>query len=238
MSLYRDVAVVLRTYRLGEADRIVVLMTKERGKVRAVAKGVRRTKSKFGSRLEPGSYVDLQLYETRGELDIVSQVETIEPHRRTREDLSRLSRTAALLEAVDNVAQEGEPSPRVHDMLVGGLRAVEDQNPPLVTAAFYLKLLAQEGLAPEVEVCVGCAEEDVDFAWAPEAGGVRCGSCGGGRPMSDEALSVVRAILGGGLNVALSLPEGSLSHEVEALATTAFEQHVERRMRAPRVLHD
>ncbi|MCB0996392.1 MAG: DNA repair protein RecO, partial [Acidimicrobiales bacterium] len=78
MSLYRDSAVVLRTHKLGEADRIVVLMTRESGKVRAVAKGVRRTGSKFGSRLEPGSYAALQLHEGRGELDIVTQAETIE----------------------------------------------------------------------------------------------------------------------------------------------------------------
>ena len=129
MSLYRDTAVILRTYRLGEADRIIVLMTKGHGKVRAVAKGVRKTRSKFGSRLEPGSYIQVQLYEGRGELDIVTQAETVEAYRRTREDLGRLSRAASLLEAVDQVAQDREPAPRLHDMLVGGLRTVEETEP-------------------------------------------------------------------------------------------------------------
>lgn len=238
MSLYRDVAVVLRTHKLGEADRVVVLMTRGHGKVRAVAKGVRRTGSRFGSRLEPGSHIQVQLHEGRGELDVVTQTETVEPHRRTREDLSRLGRAAALLEAVELVAQDREPAPKLFDMLVGGLRTVEERNPPLVAAAFYLKLLATEGVGPELDACVGCGEEDGPMAMAIEAGGLRCRSCGGGRPVSDEALAVTRAVLGGGLNVALSLPEGAVTHEVHALATSALEGHLERRLKATRVLHD
>ena len=113
MSLYRDYAIVLRTYKLGEADRIVVLMTRSHGKVRAVGKGVRKTTSKFGSRLEPGSYIQVQLHEGRGDLDIVTQTETVEPYRRTREDLSRLSRSSSLLEAVEQLAQEREPTPKL-----------------------------------------------------------------------------------------------------------------------------
>ncbi|MFZ4519072.1 MAG: DNA repair protein RecO [Microthrixaceae bacterium] len=238
MSLYRDTAVVLRTHKLGEADRVVVLMGRATGKLRAVAKGVRRTGSKFGSRLEPGSHVHVQLHEGRGELDIVTQTESVEPFPRTREDLSRLSRAAALLEAVDQVAQDREPAPRLFDMLVGGLRTVEERNPPLVAAAFYLKLLSAEGVAPELDRCVGCGDEDGPFALVLERGGVHCRACGSGRPVTDEALAVSRAVLGGGLNAALALPEGMVTHEVEALATTALEGHLERRLRAVRVLHD
>lgn len=238
MSLYRDVAVVLRTHKLGEADRIVVLMTRSTGKVRAVAKGVRRTGSKFGSRLEPGSYVSVQLHEGRGELDIVTQAETVQPFRRTREDLSRLGRAASLLEAVEQLAQDRQPSPRLHDMLVGGLRTVEDRNPPLVAGAFFLKLLAVEGVAPELDACVACGEEDGELALALDVGGLRCRSCGGGRRISDEALAVSRAVLGGGLNAALDLPDGAVTHEVESIATSAIETHIERRLRALHVLHD
>lgn len=238
MSLYRDQAVVLRTHKLGEADRVVVLMGRATGKVRAVAKGVRRTGSKFGARLEPGSNVQVQLFEGRGELDIVTQAETVEPYRRTREDLSRMGRVASLLEAVDQVAQDREPAPRLFDMLVGGLRTVEERNPPLVAAAFYLKLLAAEGVAPELDRCVACEEEDADFSLALELGGLRCRSCGGGRSISDEALAVSRAVLGGGLNAALALPQGAVTHEVEALATTLLETHLERRLRAVHLLHE
>lgn len=238
MSLYRDVAVVLRTHKLGEADRIVVLMARSTGKVRAVAKGVRRTGSKFGSRLEPGSHVALQLHEGRGELDIVTQAETVEAYRRTREDLTRLGRAASLLEAVEQLAQDRQSSPRLFDMLVGGLRTIDERNPPIVTGAFFLKLLAVEGVAPELDACVGCGEEDGALALALEAGGVRCRSCGGGRPVTDQALSVCRAVLGGGLNAVLDLPEGAVTHEVDAVATAALELHIERRLRSLKVLHD
>ena len=206
MSLYRDYAIVLRTYKLGEADRIVVLMTRGHGKVRAVGKGVRKTSSKFGSRLEPGSYIQVQLHQGRGDLDIVTQTETVEPYRRTREDLSRLSRSSSLLEAVEQLAQEREPTPKLFDMLLGGLRTVEESNPAMISAL--------------------------------EAGGVRCTSCGGGRPVSPEALSVSRAVLGGGLNAVLTLPEGPVTYEVESLATKALEAHIERRLRALRLLHE
>src|SRR5579864_2924661 len=105
MGLYRDQGVVLRTIRLGESDRIVTLVTQAHGKVRAVAKGVRKTKSRFGSRLEPTTHVSLLLYEGR-ELDVVTQAETIEHHRRVREDLNRLAKATAVVEAVDQVAQD------------------------------------------------------------------------------------------------------------------------------------
>jgi len=238
VSLYRDYAIVLRTYKLGEADRIVVLLTRSHGKVRAVGKGVRKTGSKFGSRLEPGSYIQVQLHEGRGDLDIVTQTETVEPFRRSREDLSRLSRTSSLLEAVDQLAQEREPSPRLFDMLLGGLRTVEKTNPAMISAAFYLKLLAVEGVAPELDACVDCAEQGGPFALALEAGGVRCSSCGGGRPVSAEALTVCRAVLSGGLNAVLSLPDSPVTYEVEGIATTALEAHIERRLRALRLFHE
>lgn len=238
MSLYRDVAVVLRTYKLGEADRIVVLMMRSRGKVRGVAKGVRKTTSKFGSRLEPGSYIEVQLHEGRGELDIVTQAETVEPFHRIRSDLTRLSRASSLLEAVDQLAQERERNVRLFDMLVGGLRTIDDSNPAMICGAFYLKLLAAEGVTPELDLCVSCGEEGGPLLMALEEGGVRCRSCGGGRPISEAALSVSRAVLGGGLNTVLTLPEGAVTHEVEAFATRALEVHIERRLRALRLLHD
>ena len=237
MSLYRDVAVVLRTYKLGEADRVVVLLCRSTGKVRAVAKGVRRTKSKFGSRLEPGSHVEVQLHEGRGELDLVTQAETVESRPASRADMSRLSHVAAVLEAVDLVSQDRQASVRTFDMLVGALRTIEDRDPPLLPAAFYLKLLAAEGVAPELSVCVACGADDTDVALALEAGGVRCRTCGGGRPVSDQALAVARAVLGGGLVAALDLPEGDVTHEVDSIATAALEGHLERRLRSVRVLH-
>ena len=106
MTLFRDRGMVLRTIRLGEADRIVTLMTEEHGKVRAVAKGVRRTTSKFGSRLEPLSHVTLLGWQGRGDLDTINQVEVIDTFRPVREDLDRMSAGLSMLEVVDQVGQE------------------------------------------------------------------------------------------------------------------------------------
>lgn len=238
MALYRDSAVVLRTHKLREADRIVVLMTRSHGKVRAVAKGVRRTGSKFGSRLEPGSVIEVQLYEGRGDLEGVSQAETSRAHPRTRSDLSRMGHAAALLEAIEQVAQEGEPDARLHDMLVGGLDSVEESNPPAVVAGFYLKLLAAEGVAPDLDRCSVCGESPDRLMWAPETGSLRCGSCGGGRVLSDQTLTLARAVLGGGLRAVLELPDGPVVHDLEEFASGLLEHHIERRLRAIRVLHD
>jgi len=237
VSLYRDDAVVLRTYKLGEADRVVVLLCRDTGKVRAVAKGVRRTKSKFGSRLEPGSQVQVQLHEGRGELDLITQAETIVARPRLRDDMSRVAHAAALLEVVDLVAPDRERVSRRYDMLVGALGVVEERDPPLLPAAFYLKLLSAEGVAPEFRECVVCGEVDTEVGFAVEAGGVRCRPCGGGRAISDEALAVCRAVLGGGLAVVLDLPDGDVTREVDALATAVVEAHLERRLRSVRVLH-
>jgi DNA repair protein RecO (recombination protein O) len=237
VSLYRDDAVVLRTYKLGEADRVVVLLCRSAGKVRAVAKGVRRTRSKFGSRLEPGSQIQVQLHEGRGELDLVTQAETIVARPNLRADMSRMAHVAVLLEVVDLLALDRDPVARRYDMLVGALGVVEERDPPLLAAAFHLKLLATEGVAPEFRECVVCAAVDTEVGFAVEAGGVRCRSCGGGRTISNEALAVCRAVLGGGLSAVLDVPDGDVAREVDTLAVAAVEAHLERRLRSVSVLH-
>ena len=154
--LYRDVAVVLRTYKLGEADRIVVLLTAENGKVRAVAKGVRKTMSRFGARLEPMSHVRLLLYRSRsgGEstLDIVSQAESVEPLSPMLASLDRASQGMAVLEAADQLALEREPNEQLYRMVIGALRTIAERPSQLVVPAFFWKLLAAEGLRPELDV--------------------------------------------------------------------------------------
>ena len=232
--LYRDTAVVLRTYKLGEADRIVVLLTEENGKVRAVAKGVRKTSSKFGARLEPLSHVRLLLYRGR-ELDIVSQAESVEPLAPLLSSLDRASQGMAVLEAADQLALEREPAPQLYRMLVGVLRTIADRPAPLVVPAFYWKLLAAEGLRPELDVCVRCGGAPPDVALVAfdlQEGGVLCRSCRSGQAISPEALTLLRGILGGALNAALSAPESPATHEVGVLATRALEHHLERRLRA------
>ena len=234
-GLYRDTGVVLRHYQLGEADRIVVLLTEEHGKVRAVAKGVRRTTSKFGARLEPMSHVRLLLYRGR-DLDIVSQAESVESLAPLLGDLDRASQAMAALEAVDQLALEREPNPALYRMLVGVLRTIAGPEPsPLVVPAFFWKLLAAEGLRPELDACVRCGgvEPDVTLvAFDLGEGGVLCRSCRSGTAISPAALTLLRDVLGGRLNEALALPESPTTHEVAVLATRAIEHHLERRLRA------
>jgi len=228
--LYRDTGVVLRTYKLGEADRIVVLLTEHHGKVRAVAKGVRKTTSKFGARLEPLSHVRLQLYQGR-ELDIVSQAESVDTMAPLVVDLDHLTRGLAILEAVDQLAMEREPSPQLYRMLVGALRTIAERSGPLVVPAFYWKLLASEGVRPELDACVRCGEPEPLVAFDVHEGGVLCRSCRSGAPISVAALDLMRMILGGRLNEALDLPGDITTHEVAAHATRALEHHLERRLR-------
>jgi DNA repair protein RecO (recombination protein O) len=239
-GLYRDQGVVLRTYRLGEADRIVVLLTAGHGKVRAVAKGVRKTKSRFGSRLEPTSNVSLLMYEGR-ELDIVSQAESIDHFRPIRDDLARVSDAMALLEAVDQVAQEREANLALYQMLVGALRALADRRAPLLVPAFFWKLLSLEGAGPLLDQCARCGLPATSFdlvAFDLGEGGALCRTCRTGPSLSPEALGLLRAILGGGLGRVLLEPSSPSTAEVAALATHSLEIHLERRLKAVRGLAD
>jgi DNA repair protein RecO (recombination protein O) len=235
VGLYRDHGVVLRTYKLGEADRIVTLITKGNGKVRAVAKGVRKTKSRFGGRLEPTRHVSLLLYEGR-ELDLISQAETVDHFRSVREDLDRLTRATAMLEAVDQIAQEREVNPRLYQMLLGALRTLEANDAPLVVPAFFWKLLALEGFQPLVDACATCGEEDDLVAFEIDEGGVLCRSCRRGTAVSPAAIALMQQILGGRLAAALNEPPSSATHEVEHLATRALEHHLERRLKSVTLL--
>ena len=233
---------MLRAIKLGEADRIVTIFTQGHGKVRAVAKGIRKTTSKFGARLEPTSRISLQCYRGR-ELDIVTQVETVDAHRPLREEYALLTHAIPMLEAVEAVAQEREPSPALYRMLAGALHALVDTRSPLVTPAFFWKLLSLEGFHPMLEGCARCGNEagDADaelVAFDLDEGGTLCRSCarGGGRPCSPSALDLLRRILGGGLNGVLTQAPNAASHEVEHLGIRALEHHVERRMRSTALL--
>lgn len=234
MPLYRDRGVVLRTYKLGEADRIVVVLTPLHGKVRAVAKGVRRTKSRIGGRLEPLSHVDLILYEGR-ELDIVSQAETVEPWRALREDLELLSQGLAMAEAAEQVAQEREPAEPLYRMLVGALRALVVHPGPLVVAAFYWKLLALDGAAPLLAECASCGGQPPAVslvAFDMGEGGALCRDCRRGQPLSQAGLELLGWVLGGQVARALRVPASPVTREVAHLATSSLEHHLERRLRA------
>ena len=236
MSLYRDDGVVLRTWRLGEADRIIVLLTAEHGKVRAVAKGVRKTRSKFGGRLEPTSHVAVQLHRGRGDLDIVTQAETLDRFEGLRLDAERFAEASSLLEAIDVVAPDRARARERYRMLVGALRTLNERPAALVVSAFLLKLLAHEGLAPQLDACVRCGVDEPLVSLDVGEGGVLCRDCRRGRPVSSSAIAVMRAVLGGGLAGALAVTDPSVCAEVDGIATSAVEYHLERRLRSRRVL--
>ena len=229
--MYRATGVVLRTYKLGESDRIIVLLTEHHGKVRAVAKGVRKTKSKFGGRLEPMSHVQLLLHEGR-DLDIVNQVDTVESLAPLMIDLDHMTRGMAVLEAVDQMAMDREPNPQLYRMLVGVLRTIAISDSPLVVPAFFWKLLSLEGVRPELDACVRCGDPEPLVAFDMDHGGVLCRTCRSGAPISADALELMRMILGGQLNAALAAPITQASHEVSSHATRAVEHHIERKLRS------
>ncbi len=186
-GLYRDEGVVLRTIKLGEADRIVTILTQGHGKVRAVAKGVRKTSSRFGARLEPTTQVALQCYRGR-ELDVVTQVETIEANRALREQYALLTHAIPMLEAVDQVAQEHEPNPALYRMLTGALRdarpSCRTRSSPPRSSGSCCRSRASTRCSTAAPAAVG-AEGDDDamlVAFDLDEGGALCRACArGGR---------------------------------------------------------
>jgi DNA repair protein RecO (recombination protein O) len=195
MPLYRQQGVVLRTYKLGETDRIVNLLTPGRGKVRAVAKGVRKPGSRIGGRLEPFSHVDLQLYEGRN-LDIVTQAELITPFDDVRTDFALSACASTMAEAADRVAQEQEGSNRLFLLLLDGLRALSrfPDQPVVLLDAFLLRLVSVAGYHPFLDACAGCGDPGPHLAFVIAAGGTLCPACApaGTRPLGADVLELLR----------------------------------------------
>jgi DNA repair protein RecO (recombination protein O) len=235
VSLYRDEGVVLRTQKLGEADRIVTLLTRRHGKVRAVAKGVRRTKSKFGARLEPFMHVDAQFYEGRS-LDIVTQAETVTPYGEPIvTDYGRYTAGTAMLETTERLTEEREPAVQQFLLLVGGLRALADgsHDPGLVLDAFLLRSLAVAGYAPSFEACAKCGLPGPHPFFALAAGGAVCRDCrpAGSATPAVETVTLLAALLSGDwLTADASEPRNR--REASGLVAAYLQWHLERGLRS------
>ncbi len=175
MPLYKEQGVVLRSVKLGEADKIVTVMTQGAGKVRAVAKGIRKTTSRFGARLEPFTHVSLMVYRGRGSLDTVSQAEIISPFRSICEDLDLFAAGETMLEAVDKVAEEHERNVRLFLLLISGLRALDTRpaDPAAVAESFLLKLLSLSGFHPSLSACAVCGRPNPTL-FSSGQGGALC----------------------------------------------------------------
>ena len=206
MPTYRDEAVVLRTHKLGEADRIVTFLSRRHGKVRAVARGVRRTSSKFGARLEPFSRIDLQFAVGRT-LDVVTQVESLDAFGEPlTESYPAYTAGQVMLETADRlVVEEREPAVQHYLLLVGALRALSSgtsdgaRPPTMILDSYLLRALAVAGYAPSFTDCARCGTVGPHRAFSPAAGGVICEPCrpaGSSRPAA-ETLDLLGALLEG-----------------------------------------
>ena len=176
-------AVVLRSMRYGEADRILHVYTPMRGKISAIAKGVRRSKSRFGGRLEPFFRLNLELHEGRSDLMTVTGAETVSAYAALRADEHALGSAARACDSLGRVFDSGEPHPEVFNLLCSALTLL-DEHPEKATdefqVAFRLKLLLAAGFAPQLAACASCGEADELVGFSPAAGGVICAACEAG----------------------------------------------------------
>ncbi|MFQ5524271.1 MAG: DNA repair protein RecO [Acidimicrobiia bacterium] len=237
MGLRNDQGIVLRSYPFGDADRVVVLLSPNHGKIRTVAKGVRKTKSRFGGRLEPFTHVDLVLYEGRN-LDTITQVSVIEPFPRLRGDLDSVLAAGTMVEVVDAVAQEDEPSLRLFLLLQRGLKALEAgrSGPDLVTS-FLLKLADVVGLAPSLVHCAACGRTDGLHRFSFSGGGAVCESCRvAGAIRLREGLTEYLDALARAELASLPPRDLSLSGEAMGVARRFVEYHLDRKLTSLAVL--
>jgi DNA repair protein RecO (recombination protein O) len=178
LTLQTD-AIVLRSIRYGEADRILHLYTFDRGRLSAIAKGARRTRSRFGARLEPFFQVRLSLHEGRGDLYTVTGADTLEARAGLRQSAAALDAAARACDAVARLFETGDPHPEVFTLLANELTLLAGTGHagPANALAFRLKLLLAAGILPQLGSCVNCGEREHLSGFSAVAGGVVCGSC-------------------------------------------------------------
>jgi DNA repair protein RecO (recombination protein O) len=246
-------AVVLRSMRYGEADRILHLYTPDRGRVGAIAKGVRRARSRFGGRLEPFFRLRIELHEGRGELLTVTGAQTVDGHARLRGDARALDAAARACDAVGRLFETSEPHPGVFNLLcrklslldeqVGGEgassghvagRAASERVPPSAgragALAFRLKLLLAAGLAPQLAACAACGEREHLVGFSGAAGGVVCGACEAASfPLEQEAYGFMTEALGRPLGEAPEARDRALG-QVERAISETLEHHAHLRL--------
>lgn len=236
MPTYRDEAIVLRTHKLGEADRIITMLTRNHGRIRAVAKGVRKTNSRIGARLEPFGHVDVQLHEGRG-LDTVNQVESIAAHGAgLTSDYGAWTAGIAMLETAERLTPEEKlPSTQQFLLLVGGLRtlAAGDHTATLVLDAFLLRSLAIAGWSASFVDCARCGEEGPHRAFSIQGGGSLCPSCrgAGSATPAPETLALMGALLSGDWELA-DASEPRHQREASGLIAAYLQWHLERGLRS------
>jgi len=246
VPLYRDEAVVLRVHKLGEADRIITLLTRRHGRVRAVGKGVRRTSSRFGARLEPGSHIDVQLYTRLPEgqaapggrrgLDVVEQTESLGAFgAQLAGDYGRWTAASAICETAERLTEEGEPALRLYLLVVGALRALaaREHDAGLVLDAFLIRAMSNAGWEPALLECAKCSRPGPHAAFNVAAGGAVCEDCrpaGSARPQP-VTVELMAALLSGNWSVADPSSEAE-RREASGLIAAHLQWHLERALRS------
>jgi DNA repair protein RecO (recombination protein O) len=227
-------AVVLRSIRYGEADRILHLYTPQRGRVAAIAKGARRAKSRFGARLEPFFRVRIMLREGRGELYTVTGADTVAAHAGIREHAATLDAAARACDAVARLFETDEAHPEVFQLLCNELALLDadaGHGRPANGLAFRLKLLLAAGIVPQLAACAECGEQRYLSGFSAAAGGVVCGSCEAAAfPLDEESYRFLVEALGQPLAQAPDCSERAL-RQVERAITETAEHHAHVRLR-------
>lgn len=234
MPTYRDEAVILRTHKLGEADRIVTMLSRRNGKIRAVAKGVRRTSSKFGSRLEPFMVADVQLYQGRT-LDIVQQAESLGAYgAEIAVDYDRFTAASAMVETADRL-NEAEATPEQYLLLVGGLRSLSrgEHAARSILDSYLLRVMSLSGWAPALDQCARCGAPGPHSAFVAQLGGLVCTQCApaGSPRISASALALVSALMGGDWETVDNAPASDSAAASGTVAAYA-QWHLERGIRS------
>jgi DNA repair protein RecO (recombination protein O) len=231
-GLYKDEGVVLKTIPLGEADRIVTLFTRQNGRVRAVAKGIRKTKSRFGGRLEPYTRAALIVYRGRN-LDTITSADILTSFKNLRSDLSRLTAASALAELVEKITPEREDAFDVYALLLAGLGTLESGCADTVVPAFLVKVLSTSGYHPQLRACAGCGRGGPLRAFSSGIGGAVCDACGGqdrdAFGLSSERIGLLSRLLAS--DFGLPAPESDSAEVTRALRRYA-EYHLERPLRS------
>jgi DNA repair protein RecO (recombination protein O) len=245
VALYRDDALVLRLHKLGEADRIVTMLSHHHGKLRAVARGVAKTTSRIGARLEPFNHVDVQCYAPnapRSSLHSVRQTETITPYgKHLMDNYPRYTAASAIAETAERLSgDEGEPAPQLFSLTVGALRAMSgaEHTPSLVLDAYLLRAMAIAGWAPALVECAVCGREGPHPAFSVPAGGAVCSGCrpAGSVSPSVGTYSLMVALQRGDWATADGSPS-SAQREASGLIAAHLQWHTERGLRSLPLVH-
>lgn len=239
MPAYPLRALVLRKTKLGEADLILTLLAADGRQVRAVAKGARNPKSRFGARAEPYSVLDLLLHSGRT-LEVIAEARTVESHEGLRNDLDRITHAAVVADLLDKATVEGQADERIYGLAIATLDALEQVEVAdllAVTLGFLVKAMAMLGYRPQLAACVRCGAETPAVAFALEEGGVLCAACGasapGSLPLTPGVVNALSALLSARMSdiPALDIPP-ALQRECFVLLRAFVATHVPARLKA------